>query len=115
VRGFASSSVRASLSLQQNKGSSLPLPPTSRAVTIDATEDGILFTMKLSARAVSILVSRHALEDIDPQPFGAASIARFNKYRSQFEQIASDKFDKGHLERDGSVCIRGRDLPGRGH
>ena len=93
----------------------MPLPPTSRADSIDATKDGVLFTMKLSAQAVSILVSQQALEDIDLQPFGAAGVARFNKYRSQFEQIASDKFDKGHLERDGSVCIRGRDLPGRGH
>ena len=93
----------------------MPLSPTSRATTIAATEDGVLFTMKLSAHAVSILVSRHALEDIDPQPLGGAGIARFNKYRSQFEQIASDKFDKGHLERDGTVCIRGRDLPGRGN
>ena len=93
----------------------MPLPTTSRATTIAATEDGVLFTMRLSANAVSILVSRQALEDIDLQPFGGAGITRFNKFRSQFEQIASDKFDKGHLERDGTVCIRGRDLPGRGN
>jgi hypothetical protein len=93
----------------------MPLPPTLRAAAVDATEDGVLFTMKFSAQAVSILVSRRALEDIDAQPLGGAGIARFNKFRPQFEQIASDKFDKGHLERDGTVCIRGRDLPGRGH
>ena len=54
----------------------MPLPPTSRADSIDATKDGVLFTMKLSAQAVSILVSQQALEDIDLQPFGAAGVAR---------------------------------------
>ena len=43
------------------------------------------------------------------------TIERFTEYRAQFEEIASNKYDRGHLERDGNVCIRGRDLPGRDH
>lgn len=93
----------------------MPLLSTPHAALLDDAEDGVLFVMKDSAQTVSILVSCHALEDIDPHHHGGGDIARFNEYRSQFEQIASDKYDKGHLERDGTVCIRGRDLPGRGH
>jgi hypothetical protein len=35
----------------------------------------------------------------------------FKRYRKRFEQMASDKYDKGHVEVDGTVCIKARDLP----
>lgn len=93
----------------------MPLLSTPRAATFEDAEEGVLFTMSDSAKIISIFVSRHALEDIDPKPHRGGNLERFNEYRAQFEEIASDKYDKGHLERDGTVCIRGRDLPGNGH
>jgi hypothetical protein len=97
------------------KGEIMPLVSMAHSAVLDDAEEGVLFTMQDSSQSVSILVSRHALEDICPQAHGGGDLERFNEYRVQFEEIASDKYDKGHLERDGSVCIRGRDLPGKGH
>jgi hypothetical protein len=93
----------------------MPLSPVAQPGTIVEDRDGVLFAMIDAGRTISVLVSRHALEDIDPPEHGDKHIERFNEYRSQFEQIASDKYDRGLLERDGTVCIRGRDLPGKGH
>jgi hypothetical protein len=93
----------------------MPLMPVSQPGTLDDEREGVLFPMNDGARTISVLVSRHALEDIDPPEHGDGHIERFNEYRKQFEQIASDKYDNGLIERDGTVCIRGRDLPGKGH
>jgi hypothetical protein len=93
----------------------MPLSPVTLPGTLDDDRDGVLFAMYDGSRTVTVLVSRHALEDIDPPEHGEEHIERFNEYRKQFEQIASDKYDRGLIERDGTVCIRGRDLPGRGH
>jgi len=82
---------------------------------LDTEREGVVFLMRDGTETVSVLVSLHALEDIDPPAHSGEHLARFNEYRKQFEQIASDKFDRGQVERDGSVCIRGRDLPGKGH
>ena len=93
----------------------MPLLSTAHIAALDDAQEGVHFIMQDSAQCVSVFVSRHALEDIGPQTHSGGDIERFNEYRAQFEQIASDKYDKGHLERDGTVCIRGRDLPGKGH
>ena len=37
--------------------------------------------------------------------------ATFKIYRKSFERIASQKYDKGHVEVDGTVCIRAMDVP----
>ena len=81
---------------------------------LDTEREGVVFLVRNGTETVSVLVSLHALEDVDP-PHSGEHLARFNEYRKQFEQIASDKFGRGQVERDGSVCIRGRDLPGKGH
>ncbi len=93
----------------------MPLTPSPCGPGLEGSGEGVRFAMSDSARTVSVLVSRQALEDIDPKPHSNGTIERFNEYRAQFEEIASDKYDKGHLEQDGNVCIRSRDLPGRGH
>jgi hypothetical protein len=93
----------------------MPLTTVEQPAMLIDEREGVRFMMNDAGRAVSVLVSRHALEDIDPPEHGDAHIKRFNEYRSQFEEIASDKFDNGLVEQDGTVCIRGRDLPGKGH
>jgi predicted PolB exonuclease-like 3'-5' exonuclease len=93
----------------------MPLTTVAQPGTLIDDREGVLFSMNDGGRIVSVLVSRHALEDIDPPEHGDERIERFNEYRRQFEEIASDKYDKGLLEQDGTVCIRGRDLPGSGH
>jgi Protein of unknown function (DUF1488) len=92
----------------------MPLTTVGQPAALMDDRDGVLFMMNDAGRSVSVLVSRHALEDIDPPHHGDQHIDRFNEYRRQFEQIASDKYDKGLVEQDGTVCIRGRDLPNEG-
>jgi hypothetical protein len=93
----------------------MPLDTVVQPGTLVDDGEGVLFTMNVGGCPISVLVSRHALEDIDPPGHGEAYLQRFNDYRLQFETIAVDKYDKGLLEQDGTVCIRGRDLPGKGH
>jgi len=92
----------------------MPLTTVGQPATLIHDRDGVLFMMNDGSRTISVLVSRHALEDIDPPQHGDEHIERFNEYRGQFEQIASEKYDKGLVEQDGTVCIRGRDLPDQG-
>ena len=92
----------------------MPLVATADPATLDEIRDGVVFTMKDGTATVSVLVSLQALEDVDSKPNSGGNMERLNEYRTQFEQIASDKYDRAHLELDGTVCIRGRDLPGRG-
>ena len=92
----------------------MPLVATADPATLDEIRDGVVFTMTDGTATVSVLVSQQALDDVDSKPNSGGKIERFKEYRAQFEQIASDKYDRGHLELDGTVCIRGRDLPGKG-
>lgn len=89
---------------------SLTLP---RALHDD--RQGVWFNMSHDDAFVRVLVSRHALEDVDSMKHCDGRLERFNEYRRQFEQIAREKYDRGFLEQDGTVCIRGRDLPGSGY
>lgn len=93
----------------------MPLRSTPRAHRLEDVDEGVLFHMSAGEQTIGVFVSCQALEGIDPKPRGRGTIERFNEYRAQFEEIARDKYDKGHLERDGNLCIRGRDLPGSGH
>jgi len=93
----------------------MPLMSVAQPGALDEDREGVLFPMNDGTATIPVLVSRHALEDVDPAAHGNWHIARFNEYRAQFEQIASDKYDRGLIEKDGTVCIRGRDLPGKGH
>jgi hypothetical protein len=107
---------RAIAAILKSGGSpEMPLDPVAQSAELVEDQEGVHFLMKDGERMLSILVSRHALEDIYAAEHGDAHIERFNEYRIQFEQIASDKYDKGLIEQDGTVCIRGRDLPGKGH
>ena len=91
------------------------LMPLGLPCTLDTQREGVSFMMKNGLLEVSVLVSRHALEEIDRREHGNAYIERFNEYRRQFEEIANEKYAKGFVEQDGTVCIRSRDLPGHGH
>lgn len=92
----------------------MTLTTTGQRATIIDDQEGVRFLMNHGGRVVSVLMSCHALEDID-LPVGCENpIERFNVYREQFEEIARGKFDRGLIEQDGTVCIRGRDLPGHG-
>lgn len=93
----------------------MPLISIGQPATFDNDRKGVLFPMNDGTHIVCVVVSCHALEDVDPASRVFGHIERFNEYRRQFEQIASDKYDNGLLERDGTVCVRGRDLPGKGH
>jgi len=93
----------------------MPLISVVQPGAFDDDRYGVLFPMHDGSGTISILVSRHALEDVGTSAHVDGDLERFNEYRKQFEQIASGKYDRGFLERDGTVCIRGRDLPGKGH
>jgi hypothetical protein len=93
----------------------MPLLSTLQPATLNATRKGVLFPMADGSRTVQVLVSAHALDRIAPRAQEDLALARFNEYRAQFEQIASDKYDKSQLEGDGTICIRGRDLAEKGY
>ena len=59
--------------------------------------------MKDGSRPVDVLVSNPALESIDIVPIEQDDyFATFKIYRKSFERIASQKYDKGHVEVDGT-------------
>lgn len=93
----------------------MPLVSIPRAAWLEDIDGGVRFRMNAGEDTISIFVSSQALEGIDAGTHIAGTMERFIEYRVQFEEIASNKYDRGHLERDGNVCIRGRDLPGRDH
>jgi uncharacterized protein DUF1488 len=93
----------------------MPLVSIPRATRLEDIDGGVRFRMSTGEESITIFVSSQALEGIDAGSHGAGTLERFTEYRAQFEEIASNKYDRGHLERDGNVCIRGRDLPGRDH
>lgn len=93
----------------------MPLHSTRGPGVLSLTRKGVLFQMADGSTTVQVLVSAHALDRIAPRTDADRTLARFNEYRGQFEQIASEKYDKQQLEADGSVVIRGRDLPERGY
>ena len=68
----------------------------------------VRFAMKDGSKKVTVLVSSPALENIELAPIEREA---FKHYRKSFERIASEKYAKGHVEADGTVCIRAMDVP----
>ena len=72
----------------------------------------VRFVMKDGTKTMVILVSNAVLEDIESTTYDHGSyFRRFKQRGKQFERIASDKYDKGYVETDGTVCIKTMDLP----
>ena len=90
------------------KGKHMPLMPVALRATADRT--AVRFAMKDGAKTVMVLVANPALDDIDIALPDCGHLDIFKQYRKSFEQLASAKYDRGHLEQDGSVCIRAIDL-----
>lgn len=86
----------------------MPLLPVALRAT--AERSAVRFAMKDGAKTVIVLVANPALDDIDMAPPDGCHLHIFKQYRKSFEQIASAKYDRGHVEQDGSVCIRAVDL-----
>ncbi len=84
------------------------------AVALPATADrtAVRFTMKDGCKTITVIVANPALEEIDAMPSGRGTcFERFKQYRKAFEQLASAKYDRGHVDQDGAVYIRALDLP----
>lgn len=72
----------------------------------------IRFVMNDGGKHVDVVVSNAALDDLDyVSPDESSYFHRFNVHRMHFETIASQKYDKGYVELDGTVCIKSHDLP----
>jgi hypothetical protein len=68
--------------------------------------------MRDRGKRIDVLVSNAALDDVDNvSPEECSYFHRFKENRRRFEYIASEKYDKGYIEVDGTVCIRATDLP----
>ncbi len=90
----------------------MPLIPVARPAEPDHTQNAVRFAMKDGAKTISVLISAPALEDVDiPPPDDGRYLARFKQFRKNFERIASDKYDRGEVESDGSVLLGVMDLP----
>jgi hypothetical protein len=72
----------------------------------------VRFAMKDGSKLITVLVSNPALENIEIAPRECDSyFGTFKLYRKSFERIASEKYGRGHIEVDGTVCIRAMDVP----
>jgi hypothetical protein len=90
----------------------MPLMSVARPAKLDRALRSIRFAMTDGSKMVFVLVSNTALEDIEVwPPDDGGCLKRFKQSRKGFEQIASAKYDRGHVEADGTVCIRSLDLP----
>ena len=90
------------------------MPLTRAAIpAVQDTSRGIVrFVMRDGGKRVEVLVSNAALDDIDNVSTDECSyFHRFKEHRRSFEYIASQKYDKGYVELDGTVRIKGIDLP----
>jgi Protein of unknown function (DUF1488) len=93
----------------------MPLMSVARPAKFDRAIRSVRFAMKDGSKTVFVLVSNTALEDIEVWPPDTGRcLQRFKQSRKGFEKIASGKYDRGHVETDGTVCIRSLDLPPRG-
>ena len=55
---------------------------------------------------VEILVSHAALDSTEaPDDNSGDYLARFDKHRAKFEQIASEKHSRGKIQDDGSITL----------
>jgi hypothetical protein len=90
----------------------MPLIPVAQAAVADPGLKAVRFAMKDGSKKVTVLVSNPALENIEIAPVDReAYFCTFKLYRKSFERIAREKYAKGHVEADGTVCIRAIDVP----
>jgi Protein of unknown function (DUF1488) len=90
----------------------MPLMPAAVAAIPDNMLKTVRFVMKDGTKQVVVMVSKAVLDDIESNTYdGASFFRRFKRYRKKFERMASDKYDKGYVEIDGTVCLKMRDLP----
>ena len=89
----------------------MPLIPVAQAAEVDPGLMAVRFAMKDGSKKVTVLVSNPALENIELSSIEREAFDTFKHYRKSFERIASEKYRRGHIEADGSVCIRAIDVP----
>jgi hypothetical protein len=90
----------------------MPLIPVAQAAVADAGLKAVRFAMKDGSKKVTVVVSNPALENIEiARVDREAYFGTFKLYRKSFERIAREKYAKGHVEIDGTVCIRAMDVP----
>ena len=90
----------------------MPLRRAAIPAVQDTTRGLVRFVMKDGAKRVDVLVSNAALDDLDyVSRTDCSYFHRFKEHRLHFETIASEKYDKGYVEVDGTVCIKAIDLP----
>src|SRR5262245_29774442 len=90
----------------------MPLIPVARPAEPDHTRNVVRFAMKDGAKTVTVLISAPALDDVDiVPPRDGRYLASFKQFRKNFERIASDKYDRGEVESDGTVLVCAMDLP----
>jgi hypothetical protein len=77
---------------------------------------GVRFAMLYGSTLVAVLVTRDAVDDVEPAtPGDGGPLARFNKHRDKFELAASAKHQRGQFEEDGLVIVDVADLKSAGH
>jgi len=90
----------------------MPLTRAAIPAVQDKSRGIVRFVMRDGAKRVDVLVSNAALDDLDYMTRAERSyFHRFKEYRLQFERIASQKYDRGYVGPDGTVCIKAADLP----
>jgi hypothetical protein len=90
----------------------MPLTRAAIPAVQDTTRGVVRFVMRDGGKRVDVLVSSTVLDDFDYVSSDECSyFHRFKENRQRFEHIASEKYDKGYVEVDGTVCIRAMDLP----
>jgi hypothetical protein len=88
----------------------MPLIPVAQAAAADSSLRAVRFAMKDGSKKVTVLVSSHALENVEiAEDHGYFCTFKLN--RKTFERIASTKYENGFVEPDGTVCIRALDMP----
>ena len=72
---------------------------------------GVRFAMLGGVELVVILVTHGALDEVEASPPAKGTyLDRFEKFREQFEQIASSKHQRGQVEITGAVIVEARDV-----
>jgi hypothetical protein len=72
---------------------------------------GVRFAMLRGSMLVPVLITHAAVDDIEPLTPGVRGhLARFYKHRDVFEQAASAKHKRQHLEEGGLVIVDAGDL-----
>jgi hypothetical protein len=90
----------------------MPLMPAAIAAMPDNTLRTVRFVMRDGTKPVVVQVANAVLESIESTTYDTGSyFRRFKRHRKLFERMASEKYDKGYVEVDGTVCIKTMDLP----